>query len=258
MRALRAARQAAEFGFMVEERTIAYMRSCADELQDEPAERLMGELHRALAAQRPSSFFRVLQAADLLSVTFPEIAALEGQTQPTDFHPEGDAFAHTMAMVDAAAKETADVRTRFAALVHDLGKGLTPRELLPHHYGHEETGLDALAAWNRRMTLPRMWKKAAAFVIRQHMRAPRLTHLGKIVDLLFGVAASGLSMQEFNIIIRADHGSLPDYLRDGEEYLAVMRSVDGSNAPPALHNAEIGRWLRDARIRTLKKFLLEK
>ena len=108
------------------------------------------------------------------------------------------------------------------------------------------------------MTLPRMWKKAAAFVIRQHMRAPRLTHLGKIVDLLFGVAASGLSMREFNIIIRADHGSLPDYLRDGEEYLAVMRSVDGSNAPPALHNAEIGRWLRDERIRTLKKFLLEK
>ena len=98
---------------MVEERTIAYMRSCADELQHEPAERLMGELHRALAAQRPSSFFRVLQAADLLSVTFPEIAALEGQTQPTDFHPEGDAFAHTMAMVNAAAKETADVRTRF-------------------------------------------------------------------------------------------------------------------------------------------------
>ena len=258
VRALRAARQAAEFGFMVEERTIAYMRSCADELQHEPAERLMGELHRALAAQRPSSFFRVLQAADLLSVTFPEIAALEGQTQPTDFHPEGDAFAHTMAMVDAAAKETADVRTRFAALVHDLGKGLTPRELLPHHYGHEEKGLDALAAWDRRMTLPRMWKKAAAFVIRQHMRAPRLTHLGKIVDLLFGVAASGLSMREFNIIIRADHGSLPDYLRDGEEYLAVMRSVDGSNAPPALHNAEIGRWLRDERIRTLKKFLLEK
>ena len=114
----------------------------------------MGELRRALAAQRPSVFFRVLRAADLLAVTFPEIAALEGKTQPTEFHPEGDALAHTLAMVDAVAEETEDIRTRFAALVHDLGKGLTPKEMLPHHYGHEKTGLTALAAWNRRMTLP--------------------------------------------------------------------------------------------------------
>ena len=258
VRALRAARQAAEFGYTVEERTLSCMRRCADELRNEPAERLMGELRRALAAPRPSVFFRVLRAADLLSLTFPEIAALEGQTQPTDIHPEGDAFAHTMAMADAVAAETADVCTRFAALVHDLGKGLTPAEMLPHHYGHERTGLDALAAWNRRMTLPHDWYKAAAFVIRAHMRAPRLTRLGKIVDLLFGVEASGISLQEFNIIIRADHGGLPDYLARGGAYLAAMHEVTGRSAPPHLRGAEIGAWLREQRIRRLKKFLLEK
>lgn len=154
VRALRAARQAAEFGFAVEEETLCYMNACAAELKNEPTERLMGELRRALAAPRPSVFFRVLRAADLLAVTFPEIAALAGQTQPTEFHPEGDALAHTLAMVDAVARETEETKTRFAALVHDLGKGLTSQEMLPHHYGHERTGLDALAAWNRRMTLP--------------------------------------------------------------------------------------------------------
>ena len=257
VRALRAARQAAEFGFAVEEGTLHYMNACAAELKNEPTERLMGELRRALAAPRPSVFFRVLRAADLLAVTFPEIAALEGQTQPTEFHPEGDALAHTLAMVDAVACETEELKTRFAALVHDLGKGLTPREMLPHHYGHERTGLDALAAWNRRMTLPHDWRKAAAFVIHEHMRAPRLTRPGKIADLLLGIGGSGLSIAEFNVIIRADHGSLPDYLARGSEYLAAMRTVTGRSAPPELSGAEVGRWLREQRVRILKNSLLE-
>jgi len=257
VRALRAARQAAEFGFAVEEETLCYMNACAAELKNEPTERLMGELRRALAAPRPSVFFRVLRAADLLAVTFPEIAALAGQTQPTEFHPEGDALAHTLAMVDAVARETEETKTRFAALVHDLGKGLTSQEMLPHHYGHERTGLDALAAWNRRMTLPHDWMKAAIFVIREHMRAPRLTRPGKIADLLLGIGASGLSIAEFNVIIRADHGSLPDYLTRGAEYLAAMRTVTGRSAPPELSGEEIGRWLREQRVRILKNSLLE-
>ena len=257
VRALRVARQAAAFGFAVEEGTLRSMNACAAELKVEPTERLMGELRRALAAPRPSVFFRVLRAADLLAVTFPEIAVLEGQTQPTEFHPEGDALAHTLAIVDVVARETEEIKTRFAALVHDLGKGLTPQEMLPYHYGHERTGLDALAAWNRRMTLPHDWMKAAQFVIREHMRAPRLTRLGKIADLLLGIGGSGLSVAEFNIIIRADHGSLPDYLARGAAYLAAMRTVTGRSAPPELSGEEIGRWLREQRVRILKNSLLE-
>lgn len=257
VRALRAARQAAVFGYAVEERTLSYMRACAAELCCEPQERLLGELRRALAAPRPSVFFRVLEAADLLAVTFPEIAALAGQTQPAEFHPEGDALAHTYEIIDAAARETSDLAARFAALVHDIGKGLTPQEMLPHHYGHEKTGLDALAAWHARMPLPHAWRRAAAFVIRQHMRAPRLTHIGKIADLLLGIGASGLTMEQFGIIIRADHGTLPPYLAHGAAYLAAMQAVTGHDAPPACKGRAVGAWLRDARIRVLKKILLE-
>lgn len=258
VRALRAARQAAAFGFMVEARTLAYMRSCAEELQKEPSERTMGELRRALEVSRPSVFFRVLDAAELLDVTFPEIAALKGKTQPVEFHPKGDAFEHTMSIVDAVAAATDDVTTRFTGLVHDIGKGETPAEMLPHHYGHEKVGLDVLAAWNRRMTLPHTWMKAASFVIREHMRAPRLTHVGKIADLLLGVGRSGLSMEQFTAVIRADHGTLPDYLTHGAEYLAAMLRVTGRDAPAHLVGAQIGAWLREERIRTLRKILAER
>ena len=107
------------------------------------------------------------------------------------------------------------------------------------------------------MTLPHDWMKAASFVIRQHMRAPRLTRLGKIADLLLGIGASGLSMAEFNIIIRADHGSLPPYLAHGAEALRTMQTITGRSAPTDLAGAEIGIWLREQRVRILKKFLLE-
>ena len=251
-------RGAAALGFMVEAGTLAYMRSCAEELQKEPSERTMGELRRALEVSRPSVFFRVLDAAGLLDVTFPEIAALRGKTQPTEFHPEGDAFEHTMSIVDAVAAATDDVTTRFTGLVHDIGKGETPAEMLPHHYGHEKAGLDVLAAWNRRMTLPHTWMKAASFVIREHMRAPRLTHVGKIADLLLGIGRSGLSMEQFTAVIRADHGTLPDYLMRGAEYLAAMLCVTGRDAPAHLVGAQIGAWLREERIRTLRKILAER
>ena len=76
-------------------------------------------------------------------------------------------------------------------------------------------------------------------------------------DLLLGIGASGLSMAEFNIIIRADHGSLPPYLAHGAAALRAMQTITGRSAPTDLAGAEIGIWLREQRVRILKKFLLE-
>ena len=131
VRALRAARQAAEFHFTLAEETKEAMAACREELAGEPAERLLQELKRALLTEKPSLFFRALQETGLLAVTFPELAALIGKTQPEAFHPEGDAFAHTMLVVDTVAAETDSLLARFCGLVHDLGKGETPAEMLP-------------------------------------------------------------------------------------------------------------------------------
>ena len=255
VRALRAARQAAELGFVIDEGTQVLMADCAAELEEEPTERIVHELSRALAAPQPSLFFEALAHASLLESVFPEIFALKGKTQPPQYHPEGDAYCHTMQIVDVVARKTRTIEARFAALVHDIGKGKTPEEMLPHHYGHEQRGLLVLDAWNERMTLPKSWLMAARFVIKEHMRAPLLKKTGKIADLLLAVEKSGLSFADFRRIICADHGTLPYYLVHGEELLRKMLQVRGTEAPPELRGAAVGKWLREERVRRLAHLL---
>ena len=255
VRALRAARQAAELGFVIDDGTRTLMADCAAELEEEPTERIVHELSRALAAPQPSLFFEALAHASLLESMFPEIFALKGKTQPPQYHPEGDAYCHTMQIVDVVARKTRTIEARFAALVHDIGKGKTPEEMLPHHYGHEQRGLLVLDAWNERMTLPKSWLMAARFVIKEHMRAPLLKKTGKIADLLLAVEKSGLSFADFRRIICADHGTLPYYLVHGEVLLRKMLQARGTEAPPDLRGADVGKWLREERMRLLAQLL---
>lgn len=243
VRALRAARQSAELGFAIAPETYEAMGACREEIGDESAERIFNEMIRALHAPRPSVFFRAMEKADLLATVFPELHALIGKTQPVEFHPEGDSFEHIMDIVDKVAAKVPSEMARFAALVHDLGKGVTPKEMLPHHYGHELKGGDVLAAWNSRMTMPKTWYQSAAFVIREHMRAPRLGKPGKIVELLLAVDRMPLTPAEFKEIIRADHNTLPDYLENIEEIIPVLKAVSGKDAPAGCKGKAVGAWI---------------
>ena len=250
VRALRAARQAAELGFSVSDDTIPYMSRCREELKGEPPERILGEMQKSLASDKPSVFFRYLDRAGLLDICFPEIFQLKGKIQPVEFHPEGDAYEHTLNLLDEVAVRNPDLEVRFAALCHDLGKGLTPKEMLPHHYGHENTGVDVLRHWNSRMTLPKLWIDCAEFVIKEHMRAPRLgKHPGKIVDLLMAIEKSRISVKGFQDIVSVDHGGLPAYLENAEKLLESLLQVSGNDAPENLRGPKIAKWIRDRRIR---------
>ncbi len=249
VRALRAARQAAQFNFEICEETVEAMRLCRDELAHEPSERIFDELQTALKTDKPSIFFRSLERADLLEVTFPEIAQLRGKIQPTHFHPEGDAYEHTLQIVDDVAKINPKPIVRFAALMHDIGKGTTPPEKLPHHYKHEQRGLEVLEKMNQRMTLPNEWKKIAAFVIREHMRAARLEKPGKIVDLLLRIYGLKISVKDFCDIIRIDNHGLPFYLEHAKEIIDELLKIGGKDAPPELTGKNIGKWIFDERIR---------
>lgn len=252
VRALRAARQACELDFLIDEDTINLMKACKEEIKLEPQERIFNELQRALKTKRPSIFFRNLARADLLDILFPEIYALIGKIQPIVFHPEGDAFEHTMEIVDLVADMTDDVAVRFAALVHDLGKGVTPKEMLPHHYGHEKKGLDVLKSWNKRMTFPKKWLQGGLFIIKEHMRAARLAKVGKIVDFLLAVEKNPLGFTGFNCVILADSKSLPYYLADYQSYLQKIHSVSMKDCPSNLKGREIGIWIRNEQIRLFK------
>ena len=126
VRALRAARQAAEFGFSITEETIRYMNACRAELQHEPQERIVAELRRALQSPRPSVFFRALEQADILAVTFPELSLLIGKTQPPEYHPEGP-----------CCREDAKCRRALCRA--------RPR----HRQGHDAKGDGATSLWAR-------------------------------------------------------------------------------------------------------------
>lgn len=255
VRALRAARQAAQTGFTIEPLTIKLMSKCGDELIKEPAERIKGELMRALTARKPSIFFEYLRKADLLQGVFPEIAALIGKTQPKEFHPEGDAYMHTLDILDKVSLQTEETVARFAALCHDLGKGTTPNDMLPHHYGHEIRGQDVFREWDKRMKFPVSFKKMAIFTIKTHMRAPLHKKPGKIVDLLMDIYKSAISFESYNAVILADHGMLPSYLSCYKQIMPVMLSISGNEHPERLKGKQIGEWIRDRRIRAYMKVM---
>ena len=102
---------------------------------------------------------------------------------------------------------------------------------------------------NKRMTLPNEWKKSAAFVIREHMRAARLKKPGKIVDLLLRLNGMKLGVKDFCDIIRVDKHGLPIYLEHAREIIDELLKIGGKDAPPELKGLEVGQWIQVARIR---------
>jgi len=249
VRALRAARQSAQFGFAIDPLTTQFMQECRERLTAEPKERLFTELEKALQSDRPSTFFLALRKANLLDITYPQIYALIGQTQPVNYHPEGDAFNHTMEVIDQVAQLNPRVEVRFAALVHDLGKGLTPKERLPAHHLHDVLGLDALKAFDQHIGFPNKWLACAQFTIQNHMRVTQLKQKGKIVDFIAALSDNPIGSKGFSDIVFADKGYIPDCLLNFTEYLTAMRQIKGTHAPGELRGKEIGNWIRMQQIK---------
>lgn len=183
LRVLRAARFMARFaalGFRVHEDTLALMRGmvAAGELAHLVPERVWQELRRALGEARPSAFLRTLREAGALAVVLPEVDALYGVPQRPEYHPEVDTGIHTEMVLDMAARLAAgDSAVGFAALTHDLGKALTPAEVLPRHPMHEHTGLKPLAELCARLKVPNAETQLASDACREHLNVHRLDEL---------------------------------------------------------------------------------
>ena len=193
LRVLRVARFAARLDFQVAEETIALMReiNATGELTDLTPERVWQELQRALGESRPRRFIEVLRQCGALAALFPEIDRLFGVPQRADYHPEVDTGVHILMVLDAAAQISPDPRIRFAALVHDLGKGTTPADILPRHYGHEERSVELLQQLCDRYRAPSDFRDLAAIVARYHGLSHRVRELkaGTVLKVLQSVDA---------------------------------------------------------------------
>lgn len=175
LRVLRVARFAARFhhlGFRVAPETLLLMQdiAAAGELQQLVPERVWQEWYGALQTQNPQVFISVLKDSHALDILFPELARLFGVPQPAHFHPEIDTGVHTLMVLEQAARLSPDPLVRFAALVHDLGKGSTPPDLWPAHKGHEEEGAALIDALSLRLRIPNDYRDLGKLVSLYHTR----------------------------------------------------------------------------------------
>ncbi len=182
VRILRIARYAARYakwGFHVAHGTHALMKRmvASGEVDALVAERVWQELERSLSEAAPQRFFEVLRNCGALARIFPELEALFGVPQPRHHHPEEDSGIHTLMVLEQAARLSPDSRVRFAALVHDLGKGTTPEEEWPKHIEHEARGVPLVKAMCERLRIPRDYRELAVHVTRDHLNYHRAAEL---------------------------------------------------------------------------------
>lgn len=261
LRVYRVARISAKTGFKVEENTLKLMESLKQELTTLSKERVFCELEKALKTDKPSIFFNVLRQANVLHIHFKEIYDLIGALQPAEYHPEGDAYNHTMIVVDKSAKLTNDVAIRFSALVHDLGKGVTPKSMYPHHYGHDEKGIEIVEKFGQRIGAPSKWISYGKVSAKEHMKGGifyKMTPASK-VSFIERVAKSKLGLHGLQIVVIADKCSTRntniediEFEKIGEECISKINGSyikekygieEGIKLKEKLHEERV-RWLK--------------
>ena len=171
VRILRLARFAARFhDFSIAPQTMALLREMvADGEADHLVpERVWQELSRGLMEAHPARMFEVLRECGALAVVLPELNRLWGVPQRAEYHPEVDTGVHVMMVLQMAARLNASLPVRWACLMHDLGKGTTPADVLPRHLGHEQRSAKLLRAVGQRLRVPTDCTELAEVVAREH------------------------------------------------------------------------------------------
>lgn len=274
VRLLRVARFAARFaplGFVVAEETMALMRQMVrdGEVDHLVPERVWAETRKALGEAQPSAFLRVLREAGALAVLFPEVDALYGVPQRAEFHPEIDTGVHVEMVLDAAARiAPGDDLVGFCALTHDLGKALTPAELLPRHVGHEQRGVAPLRALAARLKVPTEHAALAELVCREHLNVHRAFELKPATVLRLLVALDALRrpqrLDSFLAACIADQRGRLGHKHDACQqaaYLRCARDVAAAvTAEPftarGLQGPAIGAAMAQARIAAIAEMKL--
>ena len=273
LRVLRVARFAARFaplGFSVAPETMELMRALVDagELQHLTAERVWQEFEKGLGSAAPQVFLQVLRECGALAVLLPEAENLFGVPQPEFFHPEIDTGVHTLMVMEQVVKLSNDLAVRFAALVHDLGKAVTPKALWPAHTGHEELGVALIEQVSDRLRVPNDCRELAIIVSCQHTRCHKaMKH--KAEDLYLTLENCDAlrrpqRFEQFLLACEADaRGRLglerraypqADRLRQA---LAAAKAVDVAPLTQQYKKEQLGLAIKQVRIKAVAQ-LLEK
>ncbi|UST73982.1 multifunctional CCA addition/repair protein [Pseudomonas sp. FP1762] len=271
LRVLRVARFAARYaglGFTVADETMDLMRQLSEsgELQALTAERSWKEISRALMEDHPQVFIQVLRDCGALKELLPEVDALFGVPQPETHHPEIDTGLHTLSVLEQSAQHKQPLTVRWACLLHDLGKGLTPEDEWPRHIAHEHTGLKLIKAVNERFKVPKDCQELALLVGQYHTHGHRALELkaSTLLELLqsFDIYRRPQRFEEFIAACEMDargrkgleQRSYPqaDYLRGAAKAaraVAVQPLLEKGFKGP-----ELGEALKRERLKALKAY----
>ena len=272
VRILRLARFAARFAdFSVADETLALMREMvgSGEVDHLVPERVWQELARGLMETQPSRMIEVLRECGALARLLPEVDRLFGVPQPERWHPEGDCGRHVLQVLDVAARLQQPLPVRFACLLHDLGKGMTPPEHWPHHHGHERHSAELAVAVAERLKAPSDCRDLAEMVAREHGRVHRAAELrpATVLDLLercdalrrparFAAMLDACACDAFGRQAEAaPTGEADDYPPRAllQHALARVNAVDaGAIARATAERAQIPQRIREARLAALR------
>jgi len=186
LRVLRVARFSARYyndGFTIAPETLELMTkiSKSGELSQLSAERIWQEMQQSLNEKHPEIFFQVLHQCQALNAIWPDLEALWDVPNPAQWHPEICSGVHSMMVLQQAVLLTENnenkTAIRFAALCHDLGKGLTLSEHWPSHRGHEKAGLPLVEKISNQLKVPTYCKKLALKVCEHHLHCHKAFQL---------------------------------------------------------------------------------
>ena len=271
LRVLRVARFAARYaplGFGVAPETLALMRQLAEsgELAHLTAERSWKEISRALMEPRPDVFVQVLRDCGALAALLPEVDDLFGVPQPQAHHPEIDTGEHVLSVLRQCAEHDQPLNVRWASLLHDVGKGLTPEDQWPRHIAHEQKGLRLIQAINERCKAPRDCAELAMLVGEFHTHGHRALELrpSTLLELLqrFDVFRRPQRFAEFVAACEMDaRGRLGLEQREYPQGAYLLGAAEAARQVPVkpllekgFKGAELGEALSRARLQALKAY----
>jgi len=272
LRILRVARFAARYhhlGFSIATETLELMNQLAKtgELKTISAERVWRETERAMSERSPHIYFQTLKNCNALVDWFPEIDCLWGIPNPEKWHPEIDTGVHTMMVLEQAAILSGDAQTRFAAVCHDLGKGVTPKSEWPSHKGHEKKGLPLIDQLCQRLRAPRDYTSLAKIVSEFHIHLHKIEQLkaSTIVKLMEKTDAfrKPTRFEQFICTCEADYRGRTgfenrDYpqaqiLRD--LYQACVQVTSQDFIAQGFQGAQIGEKIHQSRVKQVNTYL---
>ena len=270
VRILRVARFLARYaplGFEVAPETLDVMRTmvAAGEVDALVPERIWRELDRALSEPQPRAAIELLRHCGALQVIMPEVDALFGVPQPPEWHPEIDTGEHTLLTLQVAAARGASTPIRFALLMHDLGKALTPKDQWPRHRGHEQLGVRAIDELCTRLRVPLDYRELAVLTSRYHTHVHRGLELRATTILELLEQSDAFRRPErfadFLAVCECDaRGRLglqdrpyPQRTRLESAWSAARAVVFGDRERAGLEGPQIGERLRALRLAAIKQ-----